>query len=332
MFFVSGVSGQTGSVVAQTLLSHGERVRVLVRDPAKGEKWRALGAEVAVGSLADGAALRRALEGVRGVYLLCPPDFRSTDFLADRRAMVDAMSASVDAAKVPHVVFLSTIGAQHSQGTGILLPMHYGEQRLAQTKAKTTFVRAAYFLENWRGVLETAAGGQLPTFLPVGVPFPMVATRDIGRVAARALMEGPGSGRSEIIDLASGAKDLAPEDVARILSELLSRAIGVIPLPSLAVVPAFRGLGCSPSVAKLYRELHKGVRDKLVCWEGNGARLVRGETDPKDVFRAMLGDAGLLADVDRGKPALANRLQALSARFFLAATSAAERSLPSLRR
>ena len=51
MFFVAGVTGNTGSVVANTLLERGKRVRVLVRDSQKGDAWERRGAEVVVRTL-----------------------------------------------------------------------------------------------------------------------------------------------------------------------------------------------------------------------------------------------------------------------------------------
>ena len=40
MYVVAGVSGNTGAATARTLIEAGERVRVLVRDAAKGETGR----------------------------------------------------------------------------------------------------------------------------------------------------------------------------------------------------------------------------------------------------------------------------------------------------
>lgn len=37
MFVISGVSGNTGSIVADALLEQGKKVRVIVRDAKKGE-------------------------------------------------------------------------------------------------------------------------------------------------------------------------------------------------------------------------------------------------------------------------------------------------------
>src|SRR5262245_15999011 len=73
MYVIAGVTGNTGSVAALTLLAAKQPVRVIVRDAAKGEPWKARGAEVAVASLDDRAALTRALTGATGAYLLLPP-------------------------------------------------------------------------------------------------------------------------------------------------------------------------------------------------------------------------------------------------------------------
>src|ERR1043165_7598852 len=73
MYAIAGVSGHTGSVAAETLLAQGKPVRVIVRDAAKGAAWSQKGAEVAVASLEDTAALTRALTGVAGAFVLLPP-------------------------------------------------------------------------------------------------------------------------------------------------------------------------------------------------------------------------------------------------------------------
>ena len=72
-YVVAGVSGHTGRVVAETLLAKGSKVRVVVRDAAKGEPWAKKGAEVAIADLGDEAALAKALAGATGAYLLVPP-------------------------------------------------------------------------------------------------------------------------------------------------------------------------------------------------------------------------------------------------------------------
>ena len=82
MFLVAGVSGNTGSKVANLLLEKGEQVRVLVRDEAKGAPWKAKGCEVIAGSLRDPEFVSRAFEGIASAYLLNPPAMGSDDPVA----------------------------------------------------------------------------------------------------------------------------------------------------------------------------------------------------------------------------------------------------------
>src|SRR4051794_6683769 len=109
MYVVAGVSGHTGRAAAESLLEQGRRVRVLVRERAKGEEWRARGAEVAAASLDDAAALARALSGADGAYLLVPPAYGAQDVLAVQRGCTTAMAEAVRASGIPHVVLLSSI-------------------------------------------------------------------------------------------------------------------------------------------------------------------------------------------------------------------------------
>ncbi|MBX3186270.1 MAG: NmrA family NAD(P)-binding protein [Labilithrix sp.] len=285
MFVIAGVSGNTGSVVAKSLLEKGERVRVIVRDAKKGAIWKERGADVAVLALDDEDALTRALEGAKGAYLLSPPSPGSSDLLKEKRAFVDALARAVDRSKIPHVVFLSSIGAQHDDGTGIIRTVAYAERRLAQTSAKLTFVRAAYFLENWGSVLGAAAQGKLPTFLPPDLTIPMVATADIGRVAATALLEGA-SAKTQILELA-GPRDYSSRDVAIAAAKVLGKPVEADGAPLAAVVPAFTSFGISADVAEQFRAMYAGIIDGTVAFEGGSARLVRGAVDAESLLRGL---------------------------------------------
>jgi uncharacterized protein YbjT (DUF2867 family) len=201
--------------------------------------------------------------------------------------LLTGVAGAVRAAAVPHVVFLSSIGAQHADGTGPIRTVHFGEKALADTGAATTFVRAGYFMENWAAVLPAAKGdGVLPSFLPAAHPQPMVATRDIGAISARALLAG-GRGR-RVIELA-GPVDTSPDDVAAALSRILGRTIAVAEAPLDAVVPVFKGFGVSEDIALLYREMYAGIIGGRVAWEGKGAEAVRGTTHVEEVLRALAG-------------------------------------------
>src|ERR1700722_5352717 len=75
MFAITGITGRVGGAVARILLEQAETVRAVVRSRDKGESWAALGCEVVVASVEDGAALTAAFAGTEGVFLMTPPNY-----------------------------------------------------------------------------------------------------------------------------------------------------------------------------------------------------------------------------------------------------------------
>jgi len=287
MFTVFGANGNTGSVVARRLLDSGKKVRLVVRDPDKVGALRSRGAEVAGGDVLDANAVKSALTGAEGAYLLIPPDNTSKDLLARGRRIVDNYLAALTATKVPHAVMLSSVGAQRPSGTGPIVTVHHAETTLPKAgSTRFTFLRAAYFMENILanaypmkndGVLPVFGGGETH-------PFPMVATRDIGDVAADALLAPPAA--TQWIEL-SGPKEYSFNDAAAAASKILGRTVKATPVPLDALVPTFMKFGFSENVAGLYRDMVAAFGTGL-AFEGKG-RSVRGKVKLDDVLRSSLG-------------------------------------------
>lgn len=287
MYVVFGASGNTGKVVASTLLDRGEKVRVVARDAAKVSALAARGAEVVTADVLDVESVAKALAGAKGAYLLIPPDVTHPSFLAHGRRIVDTYVAALGKSPVPHVAFLSSVGAQHASGTGPIVSTHYAEITLPKVKGTVfTFVRAAYFMENILANVHAMKGdGVLPVFGGgESYPFAMIATRDIGRVAAEALLAAPKA--NAWIEL-SGPKEYALADAAAIASETLGRAVKPLVLPIDAMVPTLTGFGFSADVAGLYREMTEGLGKGLVAFEGKGT-AVRGEVTLAEVLTPAL--------------------------------------------
>lgn len=286
MYAIAGVTGHTGSVAAETLLGQGKSVRVIVRDAAKGAPWKAKGAEVAVAELQDQAAVQRALAGVEGAFVLLPPNPTSTTPVEDNAKLSAAFAAAVKAANVPHVVLLSSVGAHLPGGTGPIAMLHWFEQDLAATGAAFTAVRASYFQENWGASLGMLDQGVLPTFVKKDVRFPQVATRDIGRTAARALVEGGARGKPTAIEL-GGPRDYSAADVAKELSSLTGKTITAQEGPLDAVVPTFTSFGMSKASAELYREMYEGFNAGRITADPTHP-FVRGTVELRDTLAALL--------------------------------------------
>lgn len=287
MFTIFGATGNTGSVVARELLDRGKRVRVVGRDPAKLADLAARGAEVFRGDVTDETSIAAALDGAEGAYLLLPPANQSDDLLGRNRRVAESYAHAVAAKHVPHVVLLSSVGAQQLSGTGPILSAHVAEELLgAVGGTRFTFLRAAYFLENLLGYAGAMKGdGVVPVFGGgESVRFPMVATKDIGRTAANALLAPPA--RTEVIEL-SGPAEYSFDDAAEVASKLLGRPVKAKAIPIDALVPTFVGFGFSANVAGLYREMTEGLARGLVRFDGTG-RAVRGSTTLEEVLRPAL--------------------------------------------
>ena len=285
MYAVLGVTGNTGSVVAEELIRRGKKVRVIVRSVEKGESWKARGADVAIASVDDPKALAAALSGAEGAYLLSPPDMSETDMTAHGRKVGDSFAEAIRISGVPHVVFLSSIGGQHETGTGPIRALHQIEERLTPLGINVTILRPTYFMENGGSSLgPAAASGVFPTFLPADLRLPQIATKDIGVFAADAL-ENPAKG-VRILELA-GPEDYTTNEIAAIVGGILGKDVKVAEGPLDAVVPTFMSYGISEHIAGLFREMYEGLINGQVAWDGKGERH-RGVTTPAEVFKGML--------------------------------------------
>lgn len=289
MFVVTGVSGRTGAAAADALLAAGRPPRVVVRDAAHGESWKAKGAEVHVASFENRRAFVDALRGAEGAYLLLPPfGFAETDVAASRTRLRDALLGAVLEARPMHVVFLSSVGAQHSNGTGPIADLHPVETALSASGIPTTILRAAYFMENWGAMAAGAVeGGVLYYGLEAERKIPQVATRDIGAAAADLLLHSIGAG-TRVVHL-SGPEEYSLQDTAAALSRISGRPVQGVQVPVEGMMAAMQAMGASADVAKIYAEMVSGINSGRVAWEDGDAIARRGTIPLEEVLRTLLG-------------------------------------------
>ncbi len=294
MFVIAGASGNTGSVLVKTLLEHKQPVRVLLRNEAKAAAFRSHGADVAMAEVDNAEALTAALKGASGAYVLLPPDLSSADPIGRGRRIAEAIAVAVERSGVPHVTLLSSVGADLESGNGIVRTLHIAEQRLAQIGMGLTCLRAGYFMENWASSFGMAMqSGTLYTFLsPVDRKIPMVATQDIGLMAAYSLMFPTRSTR--IIELA-GPEDYSPNDAAAMLSRASGKTIGIGVAPLAGMVPMLTQFGMHEASATEMAGLTAAINEGRITFGQPGGQLVRGTTSLEKAFVGMLRAPGTAA-------------------------------------
>ncbi len=284
MFVVAGASGRTGKVVASALLAERRVVRVLVRDGAAGEAWRARGAQVQLGSLDDEVALQRALEGAEALYALVPEDLSARELRALRRRIVDALAAAVRGSAVSHVVLLSADAAVLPEGNGPARELHYAENALRAAASRLTALRASYFQENVSSVWALAAReGIYPNFLPsADLAISMIATRDVAQRAVRALLEPPSE--SEIVDLVGPM--YSAREAAERLGAVLGKPLHVVDIPAREHAAAFMRAGAPPEFAASLAELYACLATRRV--QPAGDRMLAGTTTLEETLASSI--------------------------------------------
>lgn len=229
MYAVMGITGQVGGAVARTLLAAGHSVRAVVRSTDKGAVWAQRGCELAMADVDDRDAMKQAFTGVEGVFVMMPSNFDPSPGFPEARQVVENIRQALEAASPGKVVCLSTIGAQATQ-PNLLNQLQLLEQALTRLESPVTFLRPAWFMENAQWDVEHAMGsGMIPSFLqPLDKPVPMIATADVGRVAAELLREVWQGKR--IIEL-EGPQRITPLQLGAAFSALLGKPVRMQSVP-----------------------------------------------------------------------------------------------------
>lgn len=267
MYAVAGATGRVGSVTAESLLTAGASVRVLVRRQVDAETWRSRGAEAHAVALDDRVGLGSALEGCSGFFVLLPFDLTADDLDAHADRLIASIAGAVADQKVPHVVMLSSGGADLAEGTGPITGLHRLEQALLTTGTTLTALRSGHFQEKVTDVIHVAReSGVYPVFAAsADTPLPMVATHDVGEVAAHALLSPPLS--SETVDLIGPS--YTESEVATVLGDALGRELHVATVPEDAWAGALTDAGFRPHVAESLTELYRADEQGLLAPRGD---------------------------------------------------------------
>ena len=274
MIVVTGATGRTGRQVAELLLAKGEKVRAVGRDATKLSPLVALGAEPFVGTVADLAFLIAAFAGAKGAYLVLPEDLSQPDLRAHQEQVSDCYAAAIANAQVKFVVSLSSIGAQHAEGTGPIVGLHNQEQKLNRFAGLNVLhLRAAYFMENLFTIMEPLrATGTLPGGMRGDAAMPWIATKDIGAYAAKRLAASDFF-RTSTQEL-HGQRDISMYEAASIVGKAIGNPnLAYVQLPSVVLEEAILNVGLPQKTAKLIVEMWDGANmGRIAPQEARSAR------------------------------------------------------------
>ena len=187
---------------------------------------------------------------------MIPPSPTSQDFRSEQRRVAGAIAGALRQAGVKHAVLLSSIGADKDAGTGPVAGLHEFEEILNRIVGlNVVHLRAGYFMEN---TLAQAAAihamGKAAGPVRGDLKLPMIATRDIGKVAADLLVALDFSGKQtrELL----GQRDLSMDEATAIISAAIEKPdLRYVELPGEQMQAIFVQMGLSANVAGLIVEM-----------------------------------------------------------------------------
>lgn len=284
MYVVFGANGRAGGETARALIQRGKAVRVVVRREEQAAPWKAIGAQAAVATIEDVEAVAAALEGASGAFLLNPPPV-ADDLHARTEKIGRALAEGVRRAGLPKAVVLSSIGAQHAAGTGVITTLNRIEALLDGAAPAIAFLRAGYFVETWSEVADAVIGERvLPTFLEPAQTFPMVSTIDVGHAAAR-LLDEDWEGR-RVVELTS-AQDWNASDVAAAFAQALGHPVTPVFVPPEGRAAMLAAANVPAEVATALLDMYDGIANGRVAHEA-GTEQWRGSVPLADAVERIV--------------------------------------------
>lgn len=210
---ITGATGNVGTEVIKSLQNIDHQleiyagVRNLYEDRLKLSNYKV---NFSLFDFTDVETYKTALDGCEILFLLRPPQISEVEKYF--KPLVDTCKKN----GVKHIVFLSVQGVEKSK----MIPHHKIEKLIVDSKIPYTFLRPAYFMQNFTTTLHNDLVNKKRIYLPAGnAKFTLVDVRDIGAVSA-TILTNISEHINKSYELTCNVK-LTFLEMARILSDIL---------------------------------------------------------------------------------------------------------------
>ncbi|MBI2722722.1 MAG: NmrA family NAD(P)-binding protein [Bacteroidetes bacterium] len=214
---ITGATGNVGTEVIKSLQKTNHQldiyagVRNLNEDRVKLSDYKV---NFTLFDFTDVKTYKTALDGCEILFLLRPPQISEVEKYF--KPIIDTCKEN----GVKHIVFLSVQGVEKSK----IIPHYKIEKLVLDSQIAYTFLRPAYFMQNFTTTLHNDLLSKKRIYLPAGnAKFTLVDVRDIGSVSA-AILTNISEHINKSYELTC-EKKLAFSEMARILSNILETNI-----------------------------------------------------------------------------------------------------------
>jgi uncharacterized protein YbjT (DUF2867 family) len=270
MILITGATGNNGRELVRQLVAAGQRVRALVRNPAKAAELKGPNVELAVGDFDQPETLHAALRGVDKAFLLTPV---AEHFAEWQSAFIEAAQR----AEVKHLIKFSGMGAD--SGTKVeLLHLHSETDNLLRNSGiPFTILQPNSFHQNLLSSADTIRT-QGAFYWPLkNAAQSTVDIRDINAVAARVFITPGHEGNAYVI---TGPEALTFQQAAERLSTILGREIQYVDVPLSTAADGMRKSGMP--------EWNVRALSELLGYFASGAAATVTDTVPRLLGRPAI--------------------------------------------
>jgi uncharacterized protein YbjT (DUF2867 family) len=188
-YVLTGSIGHISKPVAEKLMAAGNQVSIISNNKNNTPAIEALGATALIGSVEDAAFLQKAFAGAEAVYLMIPPNWAATNWLAYQKQVADHYINAIKANGIKKVVVLSSVGAHMINGAGPVDGLAYLEQQLnALPGVDALYLRPSYFYYNLFSMIPLIKqAGIMGSNQPASHKLVLTHTSDIADAATEVL-------------------------------------------------------------------------------------------------------------------------------------------------
>ena len=223
MYVITGATGNTGKIIASTLLEAGKKVRIISRNAEKAKELTDKGAELFLGDTSLFDMLKKAFSGATAVYAMLPMDTQASNYTEQQLKHTKSIAEAMRECKVKYVVALSSQGAHLESGSGVVIGLNKMENIFNEIEGlNTIFLRPAYFLENTLGMIGLIKqAGIMGSPIKSDLSFPVIATKDIADYAAKRLLSLDFSGHN--VQNLLGNSDVTYPEIAKVYGKAIGK-------------------------------------------------------------------------------------------------------------
>lgn len=229
-FLITGGTGNQGGAICRRLLTNGNRVIALTRNPESqaAKELVKLGAQVEAADLNKAESYREHLTGINGVFSVQAFSKDTAQEIRQGNTLADECVA----ANVPHLLYTSAAGADQDTGISHFESKYAIESHLKELPISYTIIRPTSFCENMLNprVKNSILKGKLVMPLNRDTVQQYISMHDLGVIGAQ-ILQNPQQYQNQVITIATD--QMSMEQLTHLFEEELNRKMKYQKLPGL---------------------------------------------------------------------------------------------------